>query len=218
MNYIPESPSYRIIDCTDCGSCSKYPSLIALAKKKDKKDLNDVLFIEHFPDGAPDIPKVMFVGEAPGAVENNQLRPFVGRSGKLFRKAFVAIMKEMELGDPGFRVLITNTVKCRCIGPPDIEVVKRCAGALAKEADLFAPHLIIALGKTAFHALSGKGHEHYLGENRKNEFEFRGFPVRVTYHPAAACRHTNYKISLYQDLKKYLRELKHGKTDPSKIR
>lgn len=218
MNTIPEEPSYRIMKYTDCGSCPKYPSLIALANKKDKKDPNDVLFLEHFPDGAPDIPKLMFVGEAPGAVEANLLRPFVGRSGKLFRKAFVSIVKELGFEDPGFRVLVTNTVKCRCIGPPDIEVVKRCAGALAKEADIFAPHLIIALGKTAFHALSGKGHEHFLGENRNNDFEFRGFPVRITYHPAAASRHVNYKILLYKDLKRYLRELKDGKQDPSKTR
>ena len=195
MKGFPEYPTYKILDHTDCSGCPK-------------EDTRSCVFFEHSPVGKQNenTTKVMFVGEAPGATEMRQCKPFVGRSGSLFRKAFVALVKDFP--DTSFKLLITNTVKCRCVGPPDIEIVNRCAGALAKEADIFAPHLIIGLGKTSFHALSGRGFEHYLGENRGKIFEYRGYPVRVTYHPAAALRHTNYRVLMMRDLQKYLREVK----------
>jgi len=203
---IPEYPSYQILKYTKCEYCPKYPSLVEHAHEKGIK-LGKAVFIEHFPpeytDGSK---KIMLVGESPGKWEMVHHRPFIGRSGQLLRRA-LASLGYVRKEPPIIRLLITNSVKCPCVGPPHVNVSYCCAGALAKEADLFVPDLIIGMGKTAFHALTGKGVEYLLGENRKKHFKFRGFTVRLTYHPAAALKNINYKISFYQDLREYLRWL-----------
>lgn len=177
-----------------------------LAKKHDKKP-EDVVYLEHFPaEYKGEGLKIMLVGEAPGGTEAFKLRPFIGKSGNLLRGTLKRIGYVRDK-PPINRLLITNAVKCRCVGPPDMEVLRCCSASLAKEADLFAPDLIIGLGRTAFHALTGKGWEHTLGPHRRVIFNFRGFPVRLTYHPAAAFHHIHYRIELNRDLKKYLEEL-----------
>ena len=201
---IPEYPSYKILGFTGCNRCPKYPSLKKMAKDKNLTQ-NELVFIEHWPpefDG--DAKRIMFVGESPGATEMRLLRPFIGKSGNIFRQA---VKSALEEHDKQVRMLITNTVKCRCLGRPDFPEIRACLPSLAKEADLFAPHLIIGLGKTAFLAMADKGYENILGDNRNRRFKYRGFDLRVTYHPAAAFHHTHYRISLYQDLRKYIREL-----------
>lgn len=192
---IPEFPSYEITQHTQCKYCSKN------ANRK-------CVFIEHFPVmyQDPDALKIMLVGEAPGNTEMNKCRPFIGRSGKLLRGTLTRI-GYIRKEKPIYRILITNAVKCRVIGRPDAEVMRYCSGALAREADLYSPDLIIGLGRTAFHALTGKGWEYTLRPHRKTTFDYRGFPVRLTYHPAAAFHHINYRIDLNRDLKKYLEEL-----------
>jgi uracil-DNA glycosylase family 4 len=212
---IPEYPSYDITRYTKCQNCPKYEQKKKAQEKLEKHwehgvHLDDsVVFIEHFPPefiGEPDTKRLMLIGEAPGAREMVHYRPFIGESGQLLRQALTSL-KFVRKTPPIIRILITNSVKCRCIGPPNIPVMNACAGALAQEADLFSPDTIIGLGKTAFHALTDKGFEHLLGENRRKQFTYRGFPVRLTYHPAAAKRHMNYRVSMFQDLRKYLNEL-----------
>lgn len=210
-NQIPEFPAYNILDYTKCRFCSKYAGLSQLAKDRGVTP-DKAVFIEHFPPmyKEPDALKIMLVGESPGVMEVRKLRPFIGRSGRLLRSTLTRI-GYVRKDPPIRRLLITNTVKCRCVGPPEAEVMRYCAGALAREADLFSPDLIIGLGKTAFHALTGKGWEYSLGPHRKATFEYRGFPVRLTYHPAAAFHHINYRIDLNRDLMKYLEELIHAR-------
>ena len=204
-NIIPEYPSYQILKHTKCEYCPK-------------RDSRKCVFIEHFPpvpvsegyvkiDPAifkDDTKRIMFVGEAPGRKEMVECRPFIGRSGLLLRRTILSLGYVRD-EPPVIRLLTTNVVKCRCIGPPLMEIINSCAGALAKEADLFRPDLIIGLGKTAFHALTDLGLENILTDNRRKTFKYRGFKVRLTYHPAAALRHTSYRISLNQDLRKYLK-------------
>ena len=203
---IPEYPSYKILEHTKCEYCVKYPSLVEHAVEKGIK-VDDAVFIEHFPpEYTNGSKKVMLVGESPGRREMIYHRPFIGRSGQLLRRALTSL-GYVRKEPPIVRLLITNTVKCPCVGSPHVEIMQHCSGALAKEADLFVPDLIIGLGKTAFHALTGKGREYILGDNRKKHYEYRGLPVRLTYHPAAALKHTNYKICFYQDLREYLRWL-----------
>lgn len=208
---IPEYPSYNPLDYTRCQICPKFDYLQELAKKKGK-EINEVVFIEHFPPTKmvngphttvfvqPD-QKLMLVGEAPGAMEERKLRPFIGKSGTILKNAVVRLLDGHVI-----RILISNVVKCRCIGQPDLPTVEACKGGLAKEVDLFNPDLIIGLGRTAMHVLTGKGYEHMLKHNRNKAFTYRGCDVRITYHPAAALRHTSYRISMNQDLRRYLDE------------
>lgn len=211
-NKIPEFPAYNILKYTKCKYCSKYAGLSQLAKDRGMTP-DKLVFIEHYPSmyKSPDALKIMLVGESPGVMEMRKFRPFIGRSGILLRGTLKRI-GYIRTEPPIYRILITNTVKCPCVGPPEAEVMRYCAGALAREADLFSPDLIIGLGRTAFHALTGKGWEYTLGPHRRATFEFRGFPVRLTYHPAAALHHINYRIDLNRDLKKYLEELIHGRS------
>ena len=203
---IPEYPSYRILDHTKCVDCPQMKVLKANQAKLNDDDKDSAVFIEHFPPefkGDSTTKRIAMVGESPGRRETLLLKPFVGKSGQLLRKALLQL-GYVRSEPPVIRLLITNSVKCRCVLTPSVEAVRSCSGALSTEIDSFTPDLIIALGKTAFHALTDKGLEHLLGENRRKTFIYRGFPVRLTYHPAAALRHTNYRILLYQDLKKYL--------------
>jgi len=204
---IPEHPWYDILRYTNCQFCPKFPALQEVTKnmtEEEKEEGKTPVFIEHFPpEYAGDGKRIMLVGESPGHWEMCHFKPFVGRAGQILRNA-LRTLGYVRKEPPIIRMLITNSVKCRCVGPPHVEIMSHCSGALAKEAELFSPDLIIALGKTAFHALTDKGLEHLLGENRKKHFEYRGFPVRLTYHPAAALRNVNHKISLYQDLRNYL--------------
>ena len=102
----------------------------------------------------------MLVGEAPGAMEERRLEPFVGKSGTIMRNAVKRLLDEINKVP---RILITNVVKCRCIGPPTVPIIDACKGALTREVDLFVPDLIIAMGNTAFHALTDKGYKPNLG-------------------------------------------------------
>lgn len=203
---IPEYPSYKILDHTSCDFCPQLSVLKAVEKKLGEEEKHKAVFLEHFPPeykGDEETKRIALVGESPGRQEMVHYKPFIGRSGQILRQALNAL-GYVRKEPPIIRLLITNSVKCRCVLTPSVEAVRSCSGALRTEIDSFIPDLIIALGKTAFHALTDKGLEHLLGENRRKTFEYRGFPVRITYHPAAALRHTNYRICLYQDLRKYL--------------
>ncbi len=140
---------------------------------------------------------VLVIGEGPGAEEDKQGLPFVGRAGKLLTDMLKAIKFERE------EVYIGNVVKCR---PPENRTplpdeMETCMPYLKKQVELIKPRLILCLGLTAAKGLLKKRES--LGELRKNVFEYEGAKVIVTYHPAALLRNPHWKKDCWEDLKKF---------------
>ena len=140
---------------------------------------------------------VLVIGEGPGAEEDRQGLPFVGRAGKLLTDMLKAIKFERE------EVYIGNVVKCR---PPENRTpnpdeMDTCMLYLKKQCELIKPKLILCFGLTAAKGLLKKRES--LGELRKHIFEYEGAKVIVTYHPAALLRNPNWKKACWEDLKKF---------------
>jgi uracil-DNA glycosylase family 4 len=140
---------------------------------------------------------VLVIGEGPGAEEDKQGLPFVGRAGKLLTDMLKAIKFERE------EVYIGNVVKCR---PPENRTplpdeMETCIPYLKKQCELIKPKLILCFGLTAAKGLLKKRES--LGELRKSIFEYEGAKVIVTYHPAALLRNPHWKKDCWEDLKKF---------------
>ena len=140
---------------------------------------------------------VMFIGEAPGADEDAQGEPFVGRAGQLLNKIIEAVQMKRE------EVYICNILKCR---PPNNRdplptEMGTCSPYLLKQIELIKPKFIICLGRISAQwlmqtndtltALRGKAHE------------FHGARLIVTYHPAALLRNPNWKRPAWDDMKMF---------------
>jgi uracil-DNA glycosylase len=139
---------------------------------------------------------VLVIGEGPGAEEDKQGLPFVGRAGKLLTDMLKAIKFERE------DVYIGNVVKCR---PPSNRTpmqdeMDTCLPYLKKQVELIKPKLILCLGLTAAKGLLKK--KESLGKLRQNVFEYEGAKVIVSYHPAALLRNPHWKKDSWEDLKK----------------
>ncbi len=136
----------------------------------------------------------MLVGEAPGADEDAQGKPFVGRAGQLLNKILEAIHFKRE------DVYIANILKHRPPGnrKPTPEEVEACFPYLKKQIELIKPKLILCLGLTAAEALLGTTEG--LGKLRGRVLDFEGIPVMVTYHPAALLRNPAWKRPVWEDV------------------
>ena len=156
-----------------------------------------------FGTGNPNA-EAMLIGEAPGADEDKQGEPFVGRAGKLLTDILAAIQLKRE------DVFIANILKCR---PPNNrdplpEETDTCFPYLEKQIELIKPKIILCLGRVAANGLLNK--KLTLGDWRKDEHEYKGIKVIVTYHPAALLRNPNWKRGCWEDVKifkKYYDEL-----------
>jgi DNA polymerase len=151
---------------------------------------------------------VLVIGEGPGAEEDKQGLPFVGRAGKLLTDMLKAIKFERE------EVYIGNIVKCR---PPENRTpmqdeMDTCLPYLKKQVELINPKLILCLGLTATKGLLKKRES--LGELRKHIFEYEGAKVVVTYHPAALLRNPHWKKDCWEDLKKFRKIYEEIKDNP----
>jgi DNA polymerase len=137
----------------------------------------------------------LFVGEGPGAEEDEQGDPFVGQAGKLLDSMLAAIGIKR-----GREVYIANVVKCRPPGnrTPTLDEAQACAAFLDRQIDLIAPKIIVALGKTAATRLLGT--EASLASLRRKVHRYRGIPVVVTYHPAYLLRTLPEKAKAWEDL------------------
>lgn len=137
----------------------------------------------------------LFVGEGPGADEDERGEPFVGQAGKLLDNMLASI--KLKRGD---NVYIANIVKCRPPNnrTPEADEVATCLPYLKQQIALIKPKLIVALGKTAATALLGK--EATLGSMRGTFHDFQGIPLLVTYHPAYLLRSPAEKAKAWQDL------------------
>ena len=144
--------------------------------------------------------KLVIIGEAPGADEDESGEPFVGRAGQLLTKMLSAIGIERE------NVFICNVLKCR---PPNNrdplpDEIAKCSGYLDKQLELLKPKYILALGRIAALRLLNK--DSTMKELREDIHNYKGIPVVVTYHPSALLRNPNWKYPAWDDLKK-LKEL-----------
>ena len=153
--------------------------------------------------------EVVFVGEAPGADEDEQGRPFVGRAGQLLRKIIRAMGYEPE------EVYIANILKCRppMNRDPLPEETERCFPYLSAQLKLIKPKVIVALGKHAAHALLGV--KTPITKLRGNWGRFQGIPVMPTFHPSYLLRNMGGKKEVWDDMQEVLKVLgrtakKHG--------
>lgn len=137
----------------------------------------------------------LFVGEGPGAEEDERGEPFVGQAGKLLDSMLAAI--DLQRGS---KVYIANTVKCRPPGnrTPTPAETAACWPYLERQIALLTPKLIVALGKPAAQTLLQK--EVKVGEARGRLFEHNDIPLIVTYHPAYLLRTLPDKAKAWEDL------------------
>ena len=128
--------------------------------------------------------ELMFVGEAPGADEDKQGEPFVGRAGELLTKIINAM--GLSRGD----IYIANVLKCRpdmepgAPGnrPPTADEMQRCLPYLREQIAIIQPRVLVALGKTAMAGLTGA--DESMGAMRGRWFTFEDIPLLATYHPS----------------------------------
>jgi DNA polymerase len=138
--------------------------------------------------------ELMFVGEGPGADEDEQGEPFVGRAGQLLNKMIEAMGLKRE------QVYIANVVKCRPPGnrTPEKDECDTCSPFLLKQIEVIRPKAIVALGAVAAKTLLGVTDS--MNNLRKRSYDFRGTTLFVTYHPAYLLRDPRQKAEAWKDL------------------
>jgi len=150
---------------------------------------------------------LMFVGEAPGADEDQQGEPFVGRAGQLLTKIIEAI------GLSRSDVYIANVIKCRPPGNrnPEPDEVAQCQPFLFSQIDAIRPRVVVALGTFAAHALLGT--DAPISRLRGQVHPFRnGASLIPTFHPAFLLRSPDRKRDVWEDMKK-VRDLLAAESD-----
>jgi uracil-DNA glycosylase len=153
-----------------------------------------------FADGSP-MARLMFIGEGPGADEDAQGLPFVGRAGQLLNNMIGAMGLKRE------EVYIANVVKCRPPGnrTPEPDEANTCSQFLFRQIDVVKPEVIVALGATAATYLLGSRQP--LAGLRGRIHNVRGAKLIVTYHPAYLLRDPRQKKEAWADLQIAMREL-----------
>jgi DNA polymerase len=162
-----------------------------------------------FGDGNPKA-ELVFVGEGPGADEDAQGLPFVGRAGKLLTQMIEAMGLQRK------DVYICNVVKCRPPEnrTPEEDEVTTCSPFLLRQLDVISPKVIVCLGAVAAKTLlkTNQGISHFRGE----WLDFRRSKLMATYHPAYLLRNPNAKPEVWKDLQKVMAVL--GLQPPKKAR
>lgn len=190
-----ESPAHAASPPTDeaWGSAESLPALHDAICTCVKCPLGHTRTKFVFGTGNP-AATLMVIGEAPGADEDAQGEPFVGRAGQLLNKILEAIGFKRE------DVYICNILKCRPPGnrKPLGEEVDLCIPYLRKQIALVRPRVILALGLTAAENLLSTTES--LGRLRGRVLQYEGTPLMVTYHPAALLRNPNWKRPTWEDV------------------
>ena len=169
-----------IIGCKKCKLCTNRTNIV-------------------FADGNKNA-NVMLIGEGPGADEDKQGVPFVGKAGQLMNKAFEGLGIERE------KVYIANIVKCRppANRVPEEDEATACLNYLRNQVILVKPKIIVLLGSTALKNICGK--EFGITAYRGKWIEKKGIMYMPTWHPAALLRDENKKIEFWKDLKEVMRK------------
>jgi uracil-DNA glycosylase len=184
----------------DLGDCTRCP-----LHKQGRKQIV-------FGVGNPDA-ELMFVGEGPGADEDEQGEPFVGRAGQLLNNMIKAMGLQRE------QVYIANVVKCRPPGnrTPEREECETCSPFLMRQIAAIKPNVVVALGAVAAKTLLAMNSS--MAQLRGRFYDFRpagvgssdpnwqGCKLAVTYHPAFLLRDPRQKGEAWKDLQMVMREL-----------
>jgi len=166
----------KIIKCTDCELCHTRANAV--------------------PGEGGTKTRVIIIGEAPGASEDEIGRPFVGRAGKILTE----ILNELDISRED--IFITNIVKCR---PPKNRIPKKteieaCSKHLKKQIEIIEPELIITLGQSSIKALVGEKAK--MADIHGKHFLYDSTRVLATYHPAAVVYNRKLRPYLLDDLRK----------------
>jgi uracil-DNA glycosylase len=145
--------------------------------------------------------RLCFLGEAPGADEDQQGEPFVGRAGQLLTKIIEACT--LSRGD----VYILNVLKCRPPGNrnPLPDEVSNCRGFLDRQLQLIRPEYLCCLGAVAAQTLLQT--DTPIGRMRGKFFDYQGISVMCTYHPAYLLRNPAAKKDVWEDMKLLMRRM-----------
>lgn len=164
-----------IIGCKKCKLCNNRNNIVFEAGNKNAD--------------------IMFIGEGPGADEDKEGIPFVGKAGKLMNMAFDGIGINRE------EVYIANIVKCRPPSNrnPEDDEADACLDYLRNQVMLVKPKIIVLLGSVALKNILGQ--EYGITASRGKWIEQKGILYMPTWHPAALLRDENKKIEFWQDLK-----------------
>ncbi len=137
---------------------------------------------------------IVLIGEAPGADEDLQGEPFVGRAGQLLNKILEAIQLKRE------EVYICNILKCRPPNnrDPQPDEIDTCEPYLWKQLEIIKPKIIVCLGRVAAQTLLRTTAS--LNDLRGKVHDYRGMKLTVTYHPAALLRNPNWKRPAWEDV------------------
>ncbi len=178
---LPDSLEALELMCQQCSLCD-------LSKSR-----KNVVFGEGNPDA-----EIMFIGEGPGAVEDETGRPFIGKSGELLTKIIETTL-EMKRED----VYIANIVKCRppLNRVPSKEEAQKCLPFLIKQIELVKPKIIITLGATSYQYLSGD-YESAISKIRGEMIQFSRALLMPTFHPSFLLRNPSAKKYVFMDMKK----------------
>lgn len=146
--------------------------------------------------------KIMFIGEGPGADEDEAGIPFVGKAGKLMNQAFLGLGLNRE------DVYIANIVKCRPPNNrnPEKDEAMACIDYLRNQVILVKPKIIVLLGNVALKNILGE--DYSITKARGKWIEKKGILYMPTFHPAALLRNENLKIDFWKDLKLVFEKLK----------
>jgi uracil-DNA glycosylase len=152
--------------------------------------------------------ELMFVGEGPGADEDAQGEPFVGRAGQLLNNMINAMGLKRE------DVYIANVVKCRPPGnrTPEKDECDICSPFLLRQIEVIQPKVVVALGAVAAKNLLAVNDS--MANLRGRWYDFRGARLAVTYHPAYLLRDPRQKKEAWKDLQMVMKYL--GLTPPAK--
>jgi len=148
-----------------------------------------------FSDGSPSA-RLMVVGEAPGATEDETGLPFVGAAGRFLDLLLATV--DLSRADS---VYICNVIKCRPPGNrnPMPEEIEACSPYLRKQIELIGPEAILAVGSFAAKLLT-RQEKSALGRLRGEVHTYQGVPLIVTYHPAALLRNASWTRAFWEDL------------------
>jgi DNA polymerase len=145
--------------------------------------------------------KLMFIGEAPGADEDRQGEPFVGRAGQLLTRIIEACKLRRQ------DVYIANVLKCRPPGnrTPLPDEVLNCRGYLERQIAIIRPEMICCVGVVAAQAILGMTAP--IGRLRGKFHDYNGIPVVCTYHPAYLLRNSDAKRFVWDDMKMLMKRM-----------
>jgi DNA polymerase len=212
--------SYDVVPPAPEASPTKKAALASLKEEMQAFNgcrLKEIATNTVFGDGNPEA-AIMIIGEAPGADEDIQGLPFVGRSGQLLDRMLASIGFDRK------SVYITNVVNWRPPGnrPPTPEEIEQCRPFLSRHIDIVAPKIIVLLGLTAMHSVlrikSGlaKAREVWFHYTMSNGVKVK---TMVTFHPSYLLRSPGQKVFAWKDLQRLRGEFDKdafGATEPAK--